>query len=121
LFKYIKHSPLNATISSVSVLQITAERTDSLVEGEQITFVNTSIPNWNQTDPLYRPDPILYWLGFNFDGAARLFTVPGLSFAYFTYSLAAYLVSVITIFMFVSDHCRTLEHTAEHSSTLPNT
>ena len=27
------HSPLNATISSVSVLQITAERTESLVEG----------------------------------------------------------------------------------------
>ena len=27
------HFPLNATISSVSVLQITAERTESLVEG----------------------------------------------------------------------------------------
>ena len=27
------HSPLNATIYSVSVLQITAERTESLVEG----------------------------------------------------------------------------------------
>ena len=37
-----------------------------------------SIPNWNQTNPLYRPDPILYWLGSNIDGAARLFTVPRL-------------------------------------------
>ena len=27
----------------------------------------------------YRPNPILYRLGFNFNGAARLFTVPGLS------------------------------------------
>ena len=26
----------------------------------------------------YRPDPILWKIGFNFDGAARLFTVPGL-------------------------------------------
>ena len=35
----------------------------------------------------YRPDPnpILRRLCFNFDGAARLFTVPGLSEAYFTY------------------------------------
>jgi len=36
---------------------------------------------------LYRPKwrPILCRLGLNFDGAARLFTVPGLSWAYFTY------------------------------------
>ena len=27
---------------------------------------------------MYRPDLILCWPGFNFDGAARLFTVPGL-------------------------------------------
>ena len=33
----------------------------------------------------YRPDHILCRLGFNFDGAARLFTVPGLSMADFTY------------------------------------
>ena len=49
--------------------------------------------NSNRTDPCAglcdvrqvpaRPNPIL--LGFNFDGAARLFTVPGLSQAYFTY------------------------------------
>ena len=32
-----------------------------------------------------RTEPILCRLGFNFDGAARLFTVPGLSQAYFTY------------------------------------
>ena len=30
------HSPLNATESSVSVLQITAERTESLVEGVSV-------------------------------------------------------------------------------------
>ena len=33
----------------------------------------------------YWPVPILSRVGFNFDGAARLFTVPGLSWAYFTY------------------------------------
>jgi len=32
--KPITNSPLNAKISPVSVLQITAEHTDSLVEGE---------------------------------------------------------------------------------------
>ena len=32
------HSPLNATISSVSVLQFTEERTDSLVDGELYCF-----------------------------------------------------------------------------------
>ena len=31
-----KNSPLNATISSVSVLQITAEHTESFVEGERV-------------------------------------------------------------------------------------
>ena len=30
----LEHSPLNATIFSVSVLQFTEERTESLVEGE---------------------------------------------------------------------------------------
>ena len=30
----MNHSPLNATTSSVSVLQFAAERTESLVEGE---------------------------------------------------------------------------------------
>ena len=34
LKRSVFHSPLNATISSVSVLQITAERTESLVEGD---------------------------------------------------------------------------------------
>ena len=27
----------------------------------------------------YRPDHILHFLGFHFDGAARIFTVPGIS------------------------------------------
>ena len=33
LMSFPPHSPLNAIISSVSVLQITVERTESLVEG----------------------------------------------------------------------------------------
>ena len=31
------------------------------------------------TRGMYRPDPILCRLGLNFDGAVRLFAVPGLS------------------------------------------
>ena len=33
----------------------------------------------------YRPDPILQQVGLNFNGAARLFILPGLSQAYLTY------------------------------------
>ena len=43
---------------------------------------------WIRTEPTLvpaRPGPILCRLGFNFDGAAGHFTVPGLSYAYFTY------------------------------------
>ena len=37
---YIYHSPLNATISLASVLQITEERTESLVEDDMYTVLN---------------------------------------------------------------------------------
>ena len=40
----------------------------------------------------YWSDPILCQPGFNFDGAAALFTVPGISHAYFTYPLAKFSV-----------------------------
>ena len=51
----------------------------------------------------YRPDSILCQLGFNFDGAARLFTVPGLSQACLTYPSS--LVQCALFYM--------VEHTAE--------
>ena len=37
---YIYHSPLNATISLVSVLQITEERAESLLEDDMYTVLN---------------------------------------------------------------------------------
>ena len=42
----IYHCPLNATISSISVLQFTAERTESLVDGEGI-FINRALQSFH--------------------------------------------------------------------------
>ena len=39
---YMYHFPLNPTISSVSVLQITTEQTESLVEGGPYAFIRKS-------------------------------------------------------------------------------
>ena len=52
---FILHSPLNATISLVRGLQITAERTESLVEGIQIFQIINYIKSNNQSLKRFEP------------------------------------------------------------------
>ena len=84
-----------STCSTPTLVQFSRE--DCFQNFNNFEFINHSGLGsiWIQTGPTlvpvsvtcgkYQPDPILCRLGLNFDGADRLFTVPGLSMAYFTY------------------------------------